>query len=134
MTTTFETAKVGDKVWSAENGWGEIWSINDSDSYPIGVIWSNQKCCTTYTLGGKRLIAHDHQSLFWDEIEIKAPTKPLPDLAVDTKVLVWSAITPKTRRYFSHFSSSGEMMCFVNGMTSWTTTVTSGWDNWELAE
>lgn len=132
MTTTFETAKVGDRVWCMRSGWGEIRSISSSKSYPLAVYFTNEEY-KTYTTEG----LHDEEdlsrTLFWDEVVIKAPVKPMPVFQVDTKVIVWDSSTPKTKRYFSHFSSSGEMMCFIYGMTSWTTTVTSGWDSWELA-
>ena len=132
MTTTFEDAKVGDRVWDIRSGWGEVRGTNSSVSYPIAVYFQSEEF-KTYTVGG--LYDEDDiiQSLFWDEVVIEAPVKPLPVLQVDTKVIVWDSSTPKTKRYFSHFSSSGEMMCFIYGMTSWTTTVTAGWDSWELA-
>ncbi|MBS7349212.1 MAG: hypothetical protein KIG95_03470 [Comamonas sp.] len=135
MTTTFETAKVGDKVWGVENGWGEIQSINVSDNYPIRVIWGNYSN-TTYTLEGKRAIAHNHQSLFWDEIEIKAPTKPMPSLEVDTKVLVWNDPKRKHNRHFSHFSD-GLIYTFEGGCTSFTAMHEDdiiSWKGWEVFE
>ena len=132
MTTTFELACVGDRVWSLRLGWGEIISMRNGLNYPLLVKFSGTTC--SFTVDGRENL-HMPRYLFWDEVVIEAPTKPLPDLAVDTKVIVWSDTTPKTKRHFSHFSPSGEMMCFVNGMTSWTTSVTSGWwENWELAE
>ena len=38
MTTTFETAKVGDRVWSPVRGWGTIQAIVDSEN-PIIVYY-----------------------------------------------------------------------------------------------
>lgn len=61
MTTTFETAKPGDRVWSIRNGWGEIHDADESGAYPISVYYS----------------------VYWDEVEIEAPQKPLSDLELE---------------------------------------------------
>lgn len=131
-TTTFDNARIGDRVWCIRSGWGEVKEICNDD-YPLIVMLENGRI-ETYTTGGLYHMEDVHQSLFWDEVKFEAPKKPLPSLEVDAKVLVWNGITPKTRRYFSHFSASGEIMCFVNGLTSWTTNQTARWDRWELAE
>lgn len=132
--TTFETAKVGDKVWCLKSGWGEIQVISPfTNLYPILVYFPNGDG-EAYTLGGLHDEDFKIRTLFWDEVVIEAPEKPLPDLEIDTKVIVWNSDIQKTKRHFSHFSSSGRIKCFDNGMTSWTTEYTSPWDNWELAE
>lgn len=136
--TTFETAKVGDKVWCMESGWGEVKRIDTSVTfYPIDVYFPRDDKTKSYTVDGKVYDDGTYQTLFWGEIVIEAPEKPMPDLpelAVDTKVIVWDSITPKTMRYFSHFNSSGKMECFNTGLPSWSTEYTTEWDNWELAE
>lgn len=135
MTTTFETAKVGDKVWSMAFGWGEIERIETSITfYPIDVYFPSVIETFPYTVDGKEYPDSTYQTLFWDEVVIEAPQKPLPRPEVDTKVLVWYDNMPKYKRYFSHFSSSGRVVCFDHGLTSWTAVHTSEWDNWELAE
>ena len=66
----------------------------------------------------------------------EAPTKPLPDLEVDAKVLVWNDTHEKNRRHFSHFSN-GRIYTFDNGTTSFTrlhAKSMTGWPYWELAE
>ena len=133
MSITFENAKIGDKVWSVGFGWGEVSSIVERDTYPIKVLFSGRNK-TTYTLEGKQLANHVHQTLYWDEVVFKAPTKPLPALDVDTEVLVWMHPSEKHRRHFSHFNSQRKIHCFVNGRTSWTTKQTSDWLYWELRE
>jgi hypothetical protein len=74
--TTFETAKIGDKVYSPTYGWGEIEYIEDLFSRrPIYVRFFNNDVHSYYTLKGcycPDLI----QSLFWNKVVIKAPTKP----------------------------------------------------------
>lgn len=132
MTTTFETAKVGDKVWCMKSGWGKISRIDDRN-YPIAVSFPNDEF-KTYTLGGFYDNDDITQSLFWDEIVIEAPPKPLPDLQVDTKVYVWSnADGLKLKRHFSHFKN-GNCHTFSGGLSSWTGESTTSWDNWELVE
>lgn len=134
-TTTFETAKIGDRVWSVEYGWGAIQSILHSYTNPIQVKFA-EDVCKVFTLSGSRLPwckTQTLQTLFWDEVVIKAPVKPLPEIAVDTKVIVWNNGESKSNRYFSHFSG-GQIECFADGKTSWTTTRTTGWTYWELAE
>lgn len=135
MSTTFELACVGDKVWDMGSGWGEIKRIDTSVTYyPIDVYFPRDDETKSYTVDGKVYDDGTYQTLFWNEVVIKAPTKPLPDLPVDTKVLVWCNGKPKEKRHFSHFSSSGRIACFNHGCTSWTTIRTSEWDGWELSE
>ena len=135
MTTTFETARIGDKVWSVERGWGVIRSLDGGEEYPIKVEFQNGRT-PYYTLGGKRLTTQENQTLFWDEVKIVAPQKPLPNLDVDAKVLVWTDPSKKHRRHFSHFN--GDRICtFDGGATSFSmlhrNSITS-WPYWELAE
>lgn len=133
MTTTFETAKVCDRVWSVTKGWGEIIAIDDKSSYPLSVKF-DCGMYDTFDYNGYLAKTHIRQSIFWDEVKIEAPQKPLPDLAVDTKVIVWNSVVPKTKRHFSHFSPEGKIVCFDKGLTSWTSDGTSEWSKWELAE
>lgn len=135
MTTTFETAKVGDRVWSIRSGWGKISGIDDTADYPLTIKYDSIGY-DTFTFEGYSLKTHAVQSLFWDEVVIEAPEKPMPNLKVDTKVLVWSRDgEEKKKRYFSHFEN-GIIRTFHNGWTSWTSenSHTSKWDYWELAE
>ena len=78
--------KVGEVEYSP--GWGVV-RENLSD-YPIYV--SFERGAGTYTWDGYYILEDLNPSLFWDEIEVKAPPKPLPDLAVDTKVYVWDSL------------------------------------------
>ena len=65
----------------------------------------------------------------------EAFVKPMPQLEVDTKVLVWDEIDQeKYRRYFSHFDAFGRICTFDNGSTSWSADTVSHWENWELYE
>ena len=135
MTTTFETAKVGDRAWSIERGWGVIQSLDGGETYPIIIEFQNERSLS-YTLGGKRLTTHELQTLFWDEVVIEAPVKPMPDLPVDTKVLVWVRPDVKLKRHFYQFKDD-QIVTFEAGKTSFTTSCeydVTVWPNWELAE
>ena len=129
--TTFEDAKVGDKVWCLYyNKWFTITNIRKEDAYPIKTE------INSYTLDG-RLNTHSIRMLFWDEVIIIPPEKPLPKLEVDTKVLVWDRhYNTKERRYFSHFEKNGKIATFSQGRTSWSMDNTPSivWNYWELAK
>lgn len=71
-TTTFETAKIGDKVWCTKRGWGEVRDTSYSARYPIRVQFQNGEDAT-YALSGFFDYDDVSQSLFWDEVEIDAP-------------------------------------------------------------
>ena len=135
MTTTFETAKVGDRVWSLGMGWGEIRDTSHSARYPIHVCFQNGDY-ETYTLGGFYDDKDKTQYLFWDEIVIEAPVKPMPVLQVDAKVLVWDVPEIKHKRHFSHFDAHGYIYTFTDGKTSFTSrsTEVSKWLDWDFAE
>ena len=139
MTTTFETAKVGDRVWSMEYGWGEIVPTTAGETDTIKVMFIDGPS-STYTLEGRRLFTHmrprcsANQTLFWDEVVIEAPQKPLPVLEVDAKVLVWFNPDKKHKRHFSHFGN-GVIWTFDAGSTSFTRLHKSSisyWPNWEV--
>ena len=129
--TTLETAKVGDKVWCLYyNKWFTITNIRKEDAYPIKTEINR------YTLDG-RLDTHSSRMLFWDEIVITPPEKPLPKLEVDTKILVQNTLSSEPlRRYFSHFEKNGQIAAFAEGVTSWSVhdKPTIVWEYWKLAE
>jgi hypothetical protein len=76
MTTTFETAEIGDSVFSHTFGWGEIIDVDDSEIYPILVKFHSDPGETRYfTFEGYHYKDTMLQSLFWDEVTIEAPKK-----------------------------------------------------------
>lgn len=132
--TTFETAEVGDRVWSTIRGWGEITRIENHSNYPITVKYDSSGF-GTFTFGGYLFIDGAMQGLFWDEVVIDAPAKPLPKLEVDTKVVVWGDDHIKYNRYFAGWCKlTGLIMAYDYGATSWSASGPSTWPNWELAE
>jgi hypothetical protein len=75
-TTTFETAKVGDRVFSHTFGWGTVDEIIEDSSYPIQVLFHDN--CDSFTIEGFYYKDKPIQCLFWNECTIEAPAKPLP--------------------------------------------------------
>lgn len=130
----FVDVKVGDKVWDICRGWGVVTTLNVCDTYPIEVEFEHGD--GTYARDGYYNLEDVNPSLFWDEIELVAPQKPLPLLEVDTKVVVWLPNTGmKICRHFSHFDEYGFLYVFIDGRTSFTSDgTTHRYDNWELAQ
>ena len=128
----FADIKVGDKVWDIRRGWGVVSMIIQQSTYPIEVDFESGH--DIYSRDGYYTLEDINPSLFWDEIEVKAPPKPLPDLAVDTKVFVWDSLGTKLCRHFSHFDDDGVLHVFVEGRTSFTGSgATSSWSCWKIA-
>ena len=135
MTTTFETAQVGDRVWGLNYGWAIVSHIDLGSKYPIVVNFSGR--IGSFTYDGKNTEIQLTQSLFWDEVTITPPEKPLPKLEVDTKVLVWDYPDEEpTRGHFSHFEKNGQIATFSLGRTSWSieNNPVMVWEHWELAK
>jgi hypothetical protein len=82
-TTTFETAKIGDKVFSLIFGWGEIKNINWCNLYPICVRFDSINGERCFTSEGFFYKDARIQSLFWDEVTIEAPVKPAPTKTIN---------------------------------------------------
>ena len=75
MTTTFENARVGDKVWHIIRGWGAVESIDERSAYPILVGFDDRRV-GCFTFSGKALMVDLKPSLFWDEIKFEVPVQP----------------------------------------------------------
>lgn len=76
MNATFESAHLGDRVWSITKGWGEIVGIDKNAGYPLQVKWDSAGI-DTFTFDGHLVRTHTTRTLFWDDaIPIIAPTKP----------------------------------------------------------
>jgi len=133
----FSGAKVGDRVFDyILQKWGQIGAIKYDQACPI-IVSFDEYGTKNYTIDGRDSLDAVVPVLFWDEVKpITPPDKPLPKLKVDTRVLVWDGDKEdKLNRYFSHFSSNGNMHCFSVGCTSWSSNGdTVPWANWKLAE
>ena len=140
----FKNAKVGDKVWDLQYGWGTIIELSKTHNYGLVANFiniNNESETCTYTIEGKSAKLHILPTLFWNEFKIppEAFIKPQPKLEKDTKVLVWNEKgcfndSTKHKRYFSHFTKDGRICCYEQGCTSWSSNNTQVWDNWELYE
>ena len=131
--TTFETAKVDDIVFDIKHGWGFISKVSPKNMRPITVQFS--KYDRSYMVNGKYSETDRNQVLFWDEVIITPPEKPMPKIGVDTKVLVWDYINDEPlKRYFSHFGKSGSINVFTSGATSWNHLETAPYTYWKLEE
>jgi hypothetical protein len=124
--------KIGDNVFDIRYGWSKVIELDDESIYKIVTNFNS------YTIDGKYHIMDSFPILFWNEFEVPKCVfiKPLPDLKIDTKVLVWNGNGRKEKRYFSHFDKYGNMRCFNNGVTGWINknAATTAWDKWELYE
>lgn len=77
MTTTFETAERGDKVYDLLNQWGEVIDNLPMMEYPVLVRFGN--VIKSYTHHGKLYDSpYEQQVLFWGKVDFNIPTKPLP--------------------------------------------------------
>lgn len=137
---TFSNAKVGDKVWSLNKGWGIVEKTGQSAIYTFRVRY-NEEITELYTEDGKMYRSDKYPTLFWDELVFEVPKKPLPKLEVDTKILVWcNDGVKKEPRHFSHFGTDGKVYAFIGGKTSFSLSTTrmhesmktTSWDNYEI--
>jgi hypothetical protein len=134
MKNTFKNAKIGDRVWSMAKGWGEVVAIGYDMPCPIVVEFPDYGR-RPYSLDGRYNKNDINPELFWGEIKLEVPKPPLPKLEVDTKVIVWDGCYGTSRRHFSHFDSDGNIHCFTDGATKWSSGgATKLWNNWKLAE
>lgn len=70
----FKNAKVGDRVWFFEHGWGTIINIFYEKEYPIIFKSDTDKICN-FRFDGRRDISDINPSLFWNEIKFEIPEK-----------------------------------------------------------
>ncbi len=122
----FKNAKPGDNVWDFRYGWGTIFKVKKDKTYCIETLNDS------FDITGRSQKQHVRPLLFWDELLIETPAVPVPDLKVDTKVIVWNETSKnEDKRYFSHFYEN-VIYCFDHGLTSWNATGSSPWEYWEL--
>lgn len=132
-----EEFKVGDKVFSYSfQQWGEVVDYDMEQVYPLTIkIGGNLH---GYAKEGRLYCNAKAQDLFFDEVSIIPPPRPLPKLEIDTKFLVSNLDIDDDnfniwhKRYFSHFED-GKIHCFVDGTTSWSgNKKTTSWLHWKL--
>jgi hypothetical protein len=103
MTTTFETAKVGDRVFSHTFGWGEIDRVEAGKTYAIYVRFINLVDQTIFfTVEGYCMHTIQTQSLFWDECQINAPVKPVGVKLINGIEVPNISFKPTSGEHFYH--------------------------------
>jgi len=136
--TNFTKLPVGTKVWSFRKGWGELTEVNlrNSKYYQVRCFFANDNT-RSFSASGHYSESEKLPELFLNEFEIpdEAYKQPLPDLEIDTKVLVRA--NPGHRwahRYFKKFDSRGFLVAFREGATSWSSegSVEIAWEYWKL--
>ena len=79
--------KVGEKVWSYSlQEWGTVIDIDETYALPLRVSFVNYY--DRYTLDGRFHHKAKAPDLFFDAVTITPPPRPLPDIPVDTKLMV----------------------------------------------
>jgi hypothetical protein len=74
MKNTFENAQVEDRVWSIRHGWGVITHIS---TYKICVKFESLNWDCIFTICGKNDDKDLNPTLFWNEVKIDIPQKPI---------------------------------------------------------
>ena len=80
----FKNAKVGDKVWSILDGWGEIVKITNED-FPIKVKFKNGSF-ESFITDGSKYYNNINPTLFWDEVKFEIPKLTNTDKCEDVKI------------------------------------------------
>ncbi len=142
-TNDFSVAEEGEKVWAVNKGVGIVKGVRKSRAVErvfvdVEFIRGNGTAyVASFLSDGMFNFGDTVQSLFWSEPSISSPVRkaPLPKLKVDQRVRVWDHDLDKSiNRHFSHFDDLGIIRVWQNGGTSFTSSVTLGYLNWEIVE
>jgi hypothetical protein len=74
MKNTFENAQTSDRVWSMHHGWGVVTHVSDPK---ILVRFDHLKWNGIFTICGKYCTKDLNPTLFWNEVKIDIPQKPV---------------------------------------------------------
>jgi hypothetical protein len=99
-TKTFETAKLGNKVFSHTFGWGEIEWIAHQAAFPIEVRFNDSGEYKKFTFTGHLYDSVPIQSLFWNYIHIEAPTKPIMVKVINGVEVPDISFKPRLNEYY----------------------------------
>ena len=128
MAVDFTKVPIGTKVETAY-GHGEIVNTCADAVFPIEVMCGCRR--RTYTKEGRRTEFDTRPTLFLAPFEWPEQEQPLPDLAVDTPVMVRARGGDWRRRHFCRWED-GRCVTFTDGLTSWSTKTTYPWSEWRL--
>ena len=134
----FSKAKEGDRVWSMMYGWGTVINVDLEDpQYQLHVGFGDEQS-DWFLRCGRSMPHHLNPLLFWDEVKITPPEKPLPDLKVDTPVLVRDSDDEEwCPRHFHSFGKDGRIRAWTSGCTRHTAGEVNNhcaWNEWKLAD
>ena len=135
MKNDLSDVKVGDILFSCiRMEYVEVENVKDDCLYPIELTNGDH-----FTFNGKYVKSDEHPILFktaQDAIEyISSLPQPLPDLAIDTPIIVWNN-SLRYKRHFYRWNNAGDPICFMGGRTSWSgdEECVKSWKHWELAK
>ena len=134
----FSKAKVGDRVFSVRRGWGTIERVEPNCPFELiyGCVTDADDCVFWFTVNGKEGRSDLLPSVFWGEPKFEIPERPIPELEVDTKVLVrMSEDDPWVNRYFHSFDEEGKLCTWAGGSTKYSAANPNyfiSWNFWKL--
>lgn len=123
---------VGDRVWSAINGWGIVERVATSKNCPQPILVRFDNNVTeTFNSDGKYYTTSPVPVLFHDEVkDWPNPPKPFDwnKVPVDTPVFVRDTnyVEKWIPRHFAKFED-GFFYCYNDGKTSFTEKATTAW-------
>ena len=139
MTDMFKDVKVGDCVYDILRGWGKVTDVREIA--PSVRVDLDEGVWDWFYTDGKHRLEDLHPRLYWDEVDLpEPPSKPLPDLEVDTPVLVTNGPIEVKAHFHSH-APGGGVYVYSWGRSSHTAILDSTglpmlgkWLYWSLAE
>lgn len=91
----FESARVGDKVYSLSYGSGVVSDLGfDDDDYPIRVIFDDDKTYADFTIDGKSCLDNANPTLYWSK-----PTITGGDIPPERMVSIGGYEYPEPERF-----------------------------------
>ena len=107
----FKDARVGDRVWSVSQGWGVIADINKS-KYPVVVEFKESGTRRVFTYEGRWVATDSYPTLFWDEVKIVPPPKPVRIVKKTAFINVYDVRDkPERLAYVLHETRKGADAC-----------------------
>ena len=116
MKVDLSKVKVGDKIWTIEDGWTKVLSTDYSELHPI------ETRNGSYTINGRNSSKHKFPSAFLEY--------PFKEQEIEKDTLVWFRDCESMawmNGYYSHFED-GEHYCFASSKKSTETTEVASWE------
>ena len=116
MKSNLSKVKVGDKIWTIQDGWTKVIKIDDEEPHFI-IDTTNE----TYTIDGKSKRGDKHPSAFLEY--------PFKQQVIEKDTLVWFRDSEDENwmvGYYSHFEK-GQHVCFASSKKSTETTEVTIW-------